>query len=410
MTRTLSAWTAILAIVVATPDVRADEWPMPHSLAEAIQMEKATALPLTPFYRQPSLQGTQPGDLLHKAVFSGYNLPKGVRAVRILYHSRDAHGKDVATSGVVLIPAGKRPAKGWPVIAWAHGTTGVARVCAPSLDKNLSYGEEGLFPMVRAGFAVIATDYHGLGTPGPHQYLNKVAQANDVIYSVPAAHQAVAGLDARWVAVGHSQGGFAVWGVDELEADRGDKTFLGAIAVAAGGNPGDWLAAISTAGPDAAMYLPYVAFALHAVSPTFTPQTLLSGTALKLYPTVTTQGCFNYAYGATVDNKSAESSVRSSGWQNDPAVVAFTTANALGQAHIAQPLLLIAGDADQTVPYPVVVASVKTACQAKLPIHFSTYKGLDHDPTMDQSTPEQLAWVRARYAGEPSSSNCPKDP
>ena len=161
---------------------------------------------------------------------------------------------------------------------------------------------------------------------------------------------------------------------------------------------------------EAAMYLPYVAFALHAVSPTFTPETLLSGTALKLYPTVTTQGCFNYAYGATVDNKSAESSVRSSGWQNDPAVVAFTTANALGQAHIAQPLLLIAGDADQTVPYPVVVASVKTACQAKLPIHFSTYKGLDHDPTMDQSTPEQLAWVRARYAGEPATSNCPKDP
>ena len=46
-------------------------------------------------------------------------------------------------------------------------------------------------PMVRAGFAVIATDYHGLGTEGPHEYINKTAQARDVIYSVPAAHAAV---------------------------------------------------------------------------------------------------------------------------------------------------------------------------------------------------------------------------
>lgn len=81
----------------------------------------------------------------------------------------------MATSGVVLVPAGAPPAGDWPVIAWAHGTSGVARMYAPSLMKDLTYGEEGLLPMVRAGFAVVATDYHGLGTEGPHEYLSKTA-------------------------------------------------------------------------------------------------------------------------------------------------------------------------------------------------------------------------------------------
>jgi hypothetical protein len=396
------------ACLIATiPTAHADEWPMPRSLAEAQQMEKATALPLTPFYQPPALKDTVPGDLLRKESFAGYHLPKGARAVRILYHSLDAHGKDVATSGVVLIPAGKAPATGWPVIAWAHGTTGVARICAPTLDTNLSYGEEGLMPMVRAGFAVIATDYHGLGTPGPHQYLNKTAQTNDVVYSVPAAHQAVEGLDSRWVVVGHSQGGFAAWGVDELEAKRQDKGFLGAIAVAAGGNPGLWLASIAKAGLEAEMYLPYVAFALHAVHPEFRVEQMLSPPAMKLYAGVTTQGCFNYAYGAVLDAHITEPFLRPNGWQDTPAAKAFIDANVLGKAPIGKPLLLIAGDADRSVPYAVVQDSMKDACAAHLPITLKTYPGLDHDPTMDKSTPEQLAWVRARYAGEATTSNCP---
>ncbi len=67
-------------------------------------------------------------------------------------------------------------------------------------------------PMVSAGFAVVATDYHGLGTEGLHQYINKTAQAHDVVYSIPAAHAAVAHLNPQWVVDGHSQGGLAAWG------------------------------------------------------------------------------------------------------------------------------------------------------------------------------------------------------
>jgi hypothetical protein len=120
---------------VAWLPAAADEPALPRSLAEAVRMERADALPRTPFYETPALTDTKPGGLLRKAQYLGYAEPVGARAVRILYHSLSADGGDVATSGVVLVPAGTPPPGGWPVIAWAHGTTGVARMCAPSLQK-----------------------------------------------------------------------------------------------------------------------------------------------------------------------------------------------------------------------------------------------------------------------------------
>ena len=232
---------------------------LPRTLSEAIHMEREDALQRTAFYRTPSLDGTKPGALLRRQAFRGYAVPVGASAVRILYHSLDSSGRDVATSGVVLIPAGTAPAGGWPVIAWAHGTSGVAQQCAPSLQKDMEYGEEGLMPMVRAGFAVVATDYHGLGTEGPHQYVNKIAQGRDVIYSIPAARMAVPSLGQRWVAVGHSQGGLAAWSVAEMQATLKDPDYLGAISVSGAADVKSILQQMGDPGSSAAYYLVYMA-------------------------------------------------------------------------------------------------------------------------------------------------------
>jgi hypothetical protein len=79
---------------------------LPTTLDEAIQTER------TAFYDTPSLASSKPGDLLRQEQFSGYSTPIGVKTVRILYHSLSVEGHDVATSGVVLIPAGPPPAGG----------------------------------------------------------------------------------------------------------------------------------------------------------------------------------------------------------------------------------------------------------------------------------------------------------
>jgi pimeloyl-ACP methyl ester carboxylesterase len=393
-----------LVITLQSAPLAAEEPGLPHSLSEAIQMERADALPRTAFYDTPSLATTKPGDLLRQEPFRGYAVPTGASAVRILYHSLNADGRDVATSGVVLAPAGRAPSGGWPVIVWAHGTSGVARMCAPSLQKDMEYGEEGLMPMVRAGFAVIATDYHGLGTEGPHEYINKTAQARDVIYSVPAAHAAVPDLGRRWVVIGHSQGGITAWSVAEMQATLKDPDYLGAISVSGATDPQAILAQMGEPGSSAAFYLVYMAYAIHARSPDFKPSDMLVGKALESYPDVTTKGCWLYAYATFLNDH--EDKVLKPGWDRTAAAQQFFAANKLGSAPVRGPLLVLTGEADQTVPLTLVKGVVKKACGNNIALSFRSYPGLDHDPTMEKSTPDQLAWVRDRFAGKPFTSNC----
>ena len=137
----------------------------------ALATQQAKALPLTPFYEVQGADLSKPGTLVRKEAGTGYSLPGGVTATRIAYTSRNVSGEPVLATGVVLVPSGEPPAGGWPVVAWAHGTAGVARVCAPSLMKDLYYGWDGLFIYPLMGYAVVATDYAGLGSPGLHQYM-----------------------------------------------------------------------------------------------------------------------------------------------------------------------------------------------------------------------------------------------
>jgi len=403
MTRMITVFAMALSVAGGAGAAFAQE--MPKTLAAAIAMEQADALPIGDFYSTPAnLLQTKPGDLLRKESFAGYTLPKGATAVRILYHSLDATGGDVATSGVVLIPAGTAPATGWPIIAWAHGTSGVARLCAPSAMKDVYYGDEGLMPMVAAGFAVVATDYHGLGTPGPHQYVNKTAQARDVVYAIPAARAAVPSLGAKWVADGHSQGGLAAFGVAEAEHDLKDPNYLGAVSVAGVAREADFFSHLSNT-PGVGFYLAFMAAGIHARYPDFNPHDLLSDSVLEHYADVTTKGCFYYAY-ATYAAAPAGTLLRPH-WEKSASVHRFFEGNAVGAAPIGGPLFVIAGEADQTVPIVAVRAAVKQLCDAKQPVTFRSYPGLDHDPTMEKSTPVQLEWIRARFAGKPAVSNCP---
>ncbi len=68
-------------------------------------------------------------------------------------------------------PRGKPPKHGWPVVSWAHGTTGIADACAPSRDPKgpyTFYAAKQFGAWLKAGYAVANTDYEGLGTPGVH--------------------------------------------------------------------------------------------------------------------------------------------------------------------------------------------------------------------------------------------------
>ncbi len=395
------AWT----LAISTGVVRAED-ATPKTLAEAIDMEAKDALPRTAFYDPPvPLPAAAPGTLIRSQSFAGYDLPKGATAVRILYHSRALNGDDIAVSGVVLIPGGEPPPGGWPLIAWAHGTSGVAPMCAPSLMKDVEYGDEGLMPMVAAGFAVAATDYAGLGAPGQHAYLNKIPQASDVIYSVPAARQAVHSLGKEWVVIGHSQGGMAVWGVAEREASLRDPTYVGGVSVAGYMDTEAWASEGVAPDPETAMYWPMEAFGIKVSYPSFDVARMLTPAGLSVYEEITTKGCDYRDY--FVAKALGPKPLAYPNWAAAPEARHYLQDSQSADKPIAGPLLEIAGDDDKSVLFPSLRRSVTHACHIGLPIEFRHRAGLDHDPLMYQMTPEILRWARARLDHEPWTGNCP---
>ncbi|MCE1178191.1 MAG: lipase family protein [Micrococcales bacterium] len=141
--------------------------------------------------------------------------PKSGTTWLVLYRSVDLHGRPIAVSGTVSLPNGAAPQGGWPVLSWAHGTTGIADQCAPTrLAGGLLGAYQGtvlasLDRWLDAGYAVAATDYQGLGTPGPHPYLIGPAAARSVTDAALAAREFSPSVSTQWFAAGHSQGGHA---------------------------------------------------------------------------------------------------------------------------------------------------------------------------------------------------------
>jgi predicted esterase len=169
------------------------------------------------FYKPPKGLPKQHGTLIWARNASGVVRLQDSRYTKlVLYSSRTAQGAKDAISGSVSVPKGKPPKGGWPVITWAHGTTGVADVCAPSRDTagdpngtGETYINNDLNAWLRAGYAVVRTDYEGLGTPGKHPYLVGTSEGRSVLDIVQAARQLDPNISKRYLISGHSQGGHA---------------------------------------------------------------------------------------------------------------------------------------------------------------------------------------------------------
>lgn len=177
------------------------------------------------FYTPPEpLPAGRHGDLIWSRPLTGdAALPSAGHNWLVLYESTDVAGQPIAVSGTVAVPAGTPPKGGWPVISWAHGTTGIADVCAPSRngpdypDKGYVDGiDKVLDQWVQKGYAVLKTDYQGLGTPGVHPYLNGKSEARSATDIVLAARQLDPALGRDWIVMGHSQGGQATVYTAEL--------------------------------------------------------------------------------------------------------------------------------------------------------------------------------------------------
>lgn len=173
-----------------------------------------------------------PGSLVKADALLG--APLAARGWRIMYRSTDLDGEPVVSTGVLVVPVTPPPPGGRTIVSWGHPTTGSARACAPSYGFDPYTMIEGLRALLDRGFAVVATDYTGMGTDGPDSYLAGVTEGNNVLDAARAAREVLGGAASdRVVLWGHSQGGQAVLFAAERAPDYAPELSIEAVAAAA---------------------------------------------------------------------------------------------------------------------------------------------------------------------------------
>ncbi len=189
--------------------------------------------------------------------------------IRFAYSTTGAHGLTPST-GALFLPKGTPPQGGWPVLAWAHGTVGLGDKCTPSMNPRSPRDQEYLNHWLEQGYAIVASDYAGQGTPGLMSYLNGQVTAANVVDSVIAAHELTANapnsdglgepaLSRSWAVIGQSQGGGAALHVAHEATERSQPAGL------------DYRGAVATGAPA------YIEEIVLAAGPTFPPVPLPAG-------------------------------------------------------------------------------------------------------------------------------------
>jgi alpha-beta hydrolase superfamily lysophospholipase len=258
--------------------------------AAAAQVPKAP--PGLKLYKPPAnLKSYEHGDLIWARKVAN-PLPQASRTWTLLYRSTSLRGKAIGVSGFVMLPKGKPPRQGWPVVSWAHGTSGIADSCAPSRDPSGPYTGY-LAPQLRAwleaGYAIANTDYEGLGTPGVHPYLVGGSEGRGVVDIVRASRQLDGRLARRYVIAGHSQGGHAALFAAGLAPKWAPELRLRGVAAFAPASHLDLisrtLSNFTTPGGLSGLAA-LVVRGISAVYPEIEPSQIASDRALALFPQV----------------------------------------------------------------------------------------------------------------------------
>lgn len=362
------------------------------------------------FYAPPRDVPAQPGQLIRSEPFER-GVPDGAQGWRILYTTTDAAGAPAVASGLVVVPRGG--VGDWPVISWTHGTTGFAEQCAPSLlPEPFTSGALMVLPqLIENGWALVATDYLGLGTAGPHPYLIGVPSAHAGLDAVRAARQlADAQLGPQTVAWGHSQGGGAALWSGALAAQYApDVPLSGVAALAPASNPaalvenlatvrgGSVFAAYTVAGytgwyPDV-RWGDYVRPGAEAITRQLADRCLsepaIAASVLVLLglsqdPEIFSRSPLEGAFGVRLQ-------------ANAP------------PATITAPLLIAQGGADDIVPQAGQDVFVTGLCTAGQQVDYRVYAGAGHLSLVQPDsalTPELFAWTAARFGGETVPPGC----
>ena len=345
-------------------------------------------------------------NLVEAVAFSG--APDGAQAYRVVYRSTDGGDAAVNVTGVVIVPAGRAPVGSRDIVAWAHGTSGIADACAPSINSWLFGSIAGLSDLLKRGYIVTATDYQGLGGPGPHPYLVGPSAAHSVLDAVRAARAIPdASASSRFAVWGESQGGHAALWTAQLAASYAPELQL--VAAAAAAPPVD-LAANLTGNTNAVVRALSTAYAAASWSSVY--DVPLSTIARPVGQDLIRRLAKNCV---TLDGFKLQTKIglarltyqlRGVNLNASPRWAELMRVNSVVPRKLGVPLLIAQGSADVIVAPPVTRQFVEQLCRAGQPLRFVEIAGGDHVTIAKRTAATTIDWIGDRFAGKAASDDC----
>lgn len=299
------------------------------------------------------------------------------------------------STGAIYLPEGKAPTGGWPVLSWAHGTVGMGDQCAPSRTPRPDAARTYFAHWLRQGYAIVASDYVGLGTPGVHPYLDGRAAAHSVVDMVRAARSLEPDLAEKWVVVGQSQGGQAAMFTARIATSYAPELdYRGAVGT---GVPSNLETLLPFAGP----YVPpiplegttlYAAFALaglRATDPGLHVDGYLTPFGIEMINRVENL-CYDDAAALLRDVGIGQ--IVAKPLLDPPVVAAIRRMLQIPTAGYDRPIFIGQGVADVEVPAPLTAKLVAELAFNKVNLVFRLYPG-GHTDTVADSLPDTTPFV-----------------
>ncbi|MFG2620444.1 lipase family protein [Streptomyces sp. NPDC048507] len=351
----------------------------------------------------------RPGDVVASAPSAFHPLPgqpTGTKAWKVHYRSTTADGAPNVVSGTVIVPQDGRTGPR-PLITYAVGTVGMGDSCAPS--NNFPYGtamEANLIQQYTLrGWAVVVTDYEGLGTPGVHTYTVGPSAGHAVLDAARAAirlPEAGLGPDTPVGIMGYSQGGQASSWAAELQgsyapelkvkgtATGGVPADLLKVAAFNNGSYGSGLIFMAAAGQDAA----YPELRLDSyLNPA--GKALVAGMKENCVAIDAIAGSFKRISDLTTRDPLAQPD-----WQDR------LNRSRLGGTAPAAPVYQYHALGDELIPYAVGRQLRSEWCAKGADVQWDTIWVGEHVSGVITHSLEVGNWMADRFAGRPSHPNC----
>lgn len=381
--------------------------PLPFLLLGGLVLVLVVGLVVWWAQREPEVErqrfpgASKPGDLVSVETWQGPHAT-AVDIWRIVYLTEDRHG-EVREASALVSALADRPERALPVVAFAHGTTGVAESCAPS-DRAQPVTTDGgaLNAIAQQGAVLVAPDYAGLGTPGPHGFLVGEEAAYDVLNALRAVREmSEVEVSRKAVVWGQSQGGHAALWTGMLQPDYAPEVKL--LGVAATAPPTDMVAMLEKV-DDTGVLRRLRAYLLDSWRKVYPDSGLWDEVAPANRELVEKIGerCGNEGLGGLdaklelplLPSLEPGSAFRRLVEQNTPT------------GPIDVPVLIAQGDADQVVPVAGQRAWVEEQCASGQPLSYREYPGADHLTVTTAMVPDLVGWTIERLAGKPAPSTC----